>query len=69
MQGFLLGDYRERFEEGRRTMRDWVEAGRIVYEEDIQEGLENAPKTLRRLFEGANLGKQLLKVADPPLAG
>ncbi len=69
MQGFLLGDYRERFEEGRRTMRDWVEAGRIVYEEDVQEGLENAPKTLRRLFEGANLGKQLLKVADPPLAG
>ncbi|MGC8512024.1 MAG: NADP-dependent oxidoreductase [Acidimicrobiales bacterium] len=69
MQGFLLGDYRDRFEEGRRTMRDWVEAGKIVYEEDIQEGLENAPKTLRRLFEGANLGKQLLKVADPPLAG
>lgn len=67
MQGFLLGDYHDRFEEGRQTLRQWVEAGQIVYEEDIQEGLENAPLTLRRLFEGANLGKQLLKVADPPL--
>ncbi len=67
MQGFLLGDYHDRFDEGRQTLRGWVESGRIVYEEDIREGLENAPLTLRRLFEGANLGKQLLKVADPPL--
>jgi hypothetical protein len=67
MQGFLLHDYGDRFEEGRKQLREWVETGRIVYEEDIQEGLENAPATLRRLFEGANFGKQLLKVADPPL--
>ncbi len=67
MEGFLLGDFRHRFDEGRAQLREWVEAGRIVYEEDVKEGLENAPMTLRRLFEGANLGKQLLKVADPPL--
>jgi NADPH-dependent curcumin reductase CurA len=29
----------------------------------VQPGLENAPKTLRRLFEGRNEGKQLLRVA------
>ena len=67
MQGFLLGDYHDRFDEGRQALRRWVEAGQIVYEEDVKEGLENAPLTLRRLFEGANLGKQLLKVAEPPL--
>ena len=39
--------------------------GRIKYREDVQEGFENAPRTLRRLFEGANVGKQLLKVAEP----
>jgi NADPH-dependent curcumin reductase CurA len=66
MQGFLLGDYRERFAEGRRQLKEWVEAGSIVCEHDVAEGLENAPLTLRRLFEGANTGKQLLKVADPP---
>jgi hypothetical protein len=40
-----------------------VEAGEIRVEVDIQEGLENAPRTLRRLFTGANRGKQLLKIA------
>ena len=29
------------------------------------EGLENAPEALARLFTGENLGKQLIKVADP----
>ena len=27
-------------------------------------GVENAPETLRRLFEGRNEGKQLLRVAE-----
>ena len=31
---------------------------------DVQHGLENAPRTIIRLFTGANLGKQLLKLAD-----
>jgi NADPH-dependent curcumin reductase CurA len=30
---------------------------------DIREGLENAPKTLMGLLTGANIGKQLPKVA------
>jgi len=41
-----------------------VAKGQIVDRVDIQEGLENAPRTLRRRFLGENLGKQLLKVAD-----
>jgi len=32
--------------------------------EDIQEGIENAPDTLVRLFTGQNFGKQLLKIAE-----
>jgi NADPH-dependent curcumin reductase len=44
-----------------------VADGRIRVAEDIVAGFEHAPATLRRLFEGGNLGKQLLKVADPPL--
>jgi NADPH-dependent curcumin reductase CurA len=65
MQGFLLTHYLDRFDEARAELRRLVESGQIVYEEDIQEGLEQAPDTLNRLFEGRNLGKQLLKVADP----
>jgi len=66
MEGFLLSDYRDYFVEGRAQLRQWVETGKIVYEEDVQVGLENAPATLRRLFEGKNFGKQLLKVGEAP---
>jgi NADPH-dependent curcumin reductase len=41
-----------------------VQAGKIKNKVDVQHGLENAPVTLRRLFEGRNEGKQLLRVAD-----
>ena len=40
----------------------WVASGDIVYEVDIQEGFENIPSTLIRLYTGANFGKQLLKI-------
>ena len=64
-EGFIVLDYASRFGEAVKELAGWVAQGKIVYAEDIQEGLENAPATLRRLFEGRNLGKQLLKVADP----
>ena len=43
----------------------WVQAGKLHYEVDVQEGFENIPATLQRLFTGQNRGKQLLKIADP----
>ena len=42
----------------------WVDEGKIVNREDIQEGIENAPETFLRLFRGQNIGKQLLKVGE-----
>jgi hypothetical protein len=65
MEGFLLLDFAPRFSQAMAQLIEWVNAGRIVYAEDIQEGLVHAPATLNRLFTGQNLGKQLLKVADP----
>ena len=40
----------------------WVMEGKIQHREDIQEGIENCPQTLNRLFKGENKGKQLLKI-------
>jgi NADPH-dependent curcumin reductase CurA len=31
----------------------------------VQEGFDNIPATLQRLYTGQNKGKQLLKIADP----
>src|SRR5437867_5603502 len=68
MEGFIILDYASRFQAGTQQLAEWVKSGKIKFKEDIQEGLENAPRTLLRLFEGKNFGKQLLKVADPPIA-
>ena len=67
MEGFIIIDYAARFGEAVPVLLDWVQRGEIAYAEDVQQGLENAPITLRRLFEGKNLGKQLLEIAEAPL--
>ncbi len=67
MEGFIILDYMDRAGEAVAALLKWVEEGKIHHEEDIQEGLENAPATLLRLFEGRNRGKQLLKIAEAPL--
>jgi NADPH-dependent curcumin reductase CurA len=68
MQGFIVLDYVARFAEGGAELARWVSEGEIVHQEDVQEGIENAPRTFLRLFHGKNTGKQLLKLADPPIA-
>lgn len=65
MQGFIMLDYLHRIEEFQAEFGTWVLEGKIKTREDIQEGFENIPATLNRLFEGRNQGKQLLKLADP----
>jgi len=68
MEGFIVIDYAARFGEGVTQLAKWVAEGKLAHAEDVQHGLENAPKTFLRLFQGKNLGKQILKLADPPIA-
>ena len=65
MQGFVVIDFLDRADEAFAAVGEWVAAGEIAWREDIQEGFENIPATLQRLFDGSNRGKQLLKLADP----
>lgn len=65
MQGFIVLDYLDRAEEAIAALTGWVLGGDIAWREDIQEGFDNIPATLQRLFNGNNVGKQLLKLADP----
>lgn len=64
MEGFLVTDYADRFDRARSEILGWVADGRLTVAVDVLEGLERAPEGLRALFEGRNLGKQLLRVAD-----
>jgi hypothetical protein len=62
MEGILVTDYAARFPEAARQLAQWVGEGRVRSEVDIVEGLEQAPEALARLFTGANLGKQLVRL-------
>ncbi len=43
-------------------LSEWVADGSIAWRVDVQKGFENAPRTLKRLYTGANFGKQLLEL-------
>ena len=63
MQGFIVSDHRDRIPDFVRDVSGWLAAGKLVYREDIVEGLENAPEAFLGLFEGANFGKLVVKVS------
>ncbi len=62
MEGFLLSGYERDYDIARERLKGWIQSGQILHREDVQEGFENIPATLMRLFTGANTGKQLLKL-------
>ena len=67
-EGFIVLDYLDRAVEGLLCLNKWVEDGKIIQAIDMQHGFDQIPQTMTRLFTGENLGKQLLKVTDPPIA-
>ncbi|WP_458206090.1 NADP-dependent oxidoreductase [Haladaptatus sp. NG-SE-30] len=64
VQGFLVSDFAPRFEQATRQLAEWVSSDDVAYRETVTEGLENAPDAFLGLFEGENIGKQLVKVGE-----
>ena len=63
VQGLLVRDYGpERSREATEQLAEWVQSGEIGYRETVTEGFENAPEAFLGLFEGVNIGKQVVKV-------
>ncbi|PIA29589.1 hypothetical protein AQUCO_05800017v1 [Aquilegia coerulea] len=63
MEGFLVWDYSEVYPKFEELVREYMKEGKIVYVEDMVEGLENGPGALVGLFSGRNVGKQVVAVA------
>lgn len=66
LQGFIVLDYLDRFDEAFKALGNWVADGKIRYRVDIIEGLENAPSGMNKLFDGSNQGKLIVKVSEEP---
>ncbi|MFC7337326.1 NADP-dependent oxidoreductase [Haloferula chungangensis] len=62
MQGFIVRDHQDQEENFAREMSEWIQAGDIVWEETVTEGLENSPDAFISLFEGDKMGKALVTI-------
>lgn len=68
MEGILVTDCAARFPAAGAELGRWIAEGRLRSQVDIVDGLERAPEALCRLFTGENLGKQLVRLAEPSQA-
>ena len=64
MQGFVVFDFADRYDEAKSSLLEWIRAGKLHYREDVLDGLEQAPDAIAGLYRGENLGKRLIRIAD-----
>ncbi|MGP4788446.1 NADP-dependent oxidoreductase [Psychrobacter sp. 1Y11] len=64
MEGFVVFDFSDEFDDAKKQISEWYNSGQLKYRENLVEGFENIPSAFIGLFEGDNIGKQMVKVAD-----
>lgn len=64
IEGFVVFDYQEEFKAAKKEMGEWLNNDELFYKENLIEGFENIPSAFIGLFEGENIGKQMIKVAE-----
>jgi NADPH-dependent curcumin reductase CurA len=63
LQGFLLSDYRQQWDQARAELEELIANGRLRYRETIAKGIESAPEAFIGMLHGRNIGKQLVQLA------
>ena len=69
VRGFIIFDHHHRIPDFSRDVSAWLRDGRIVYREDVVDGIDNAVDAFRGLLRGENFGKLVVRVSDDPAAG
>ena len=64
MEGFVVLTYADRFSEALDDLERWVNEGKIIFREQIEEGLERAVPSFLQLLDGGNHGKMILRLSD-----
>ncbi len=66
LEGFLVLDYVHRSRDALSDLGKWMMDGRLKYRMHIEEGFEELPLVMNKLFMGENEGKLLLQVSEIP---
>jgi NADPH-dependent curcumin reductase CurA len=61
LQGFIVGNYSDRFGEAISHLTQWLIEGKLKYTETIIDGFDKLPDAFLGLFSGKNQGKMLVK--------
>lgn len=64
MEGFVVFDFSDEFEDAKKQIGEWYNNDELIYKENLIEGFENIPSAFIGLFEGDNIGKQMVKVSE-----
>ena len=64
MEGFVVYDFADEFDDAKKQIGKWYNDDKMTYKENLIEGFGNIPSAFIGLFEGENIGKQMVKVAD-----
>jgi NADPH-dependent curcumin reductase len=62
MQGLILLDHLDRFDEAAAQLGTWMSEGRLQNRVHLVDGLLEAPRSLNMLFTGENIGKLVVRV-------
>jgi NADPH:quinone reductase len=62
LQGFIVSNFSDRFDEALKQLIVWVNSGSLKYTETIIDGFDKLPEAFLGLFSGKNQGKMLVKV-------
>ncbi|KAF8013544.1 hypothetical protein BT93_I1401 [Corymbia citriodora subsp. variegata] len=63
MEGFVVSDHYHLYPKFLEMVLPQIKEGKIVYAEDIVDGLENGPAALIGVFSGRTVGKQVVAVS------
>jgi NADPH-dependent curcumin reductase CurA len=62
IEGFLLFDWMDRYDEAVAALAAWVRNGEVRYREHVLKGFEAAPDAIAMLYRGENKGKLLIDI-------
>ncbi len=62
MRGFIILDHNDRLPAMVGEVGEWLSTGRLVAEETVVEGLDNAPAAFLGMLRGENTGKMVVKL-------
>lgn len=62
MQGFVILDHLDHYPVARTELTAWLRQGLIHYEEELLDGIAQAPDAIAGLYRGDNLGKRLIRL-------